>query len=114
MIKLTNILTELLNTFEITAIIVSDKKEQITDILDQIRAIRKITIVRNITPEDYIQKPNIEYTLVTIKFITRGNQEDDLERIKNDILTSDMKKTDLRIPGVKSFKFKSETLKRIQ
>ena len=38
MIKLTNILTELLNTFEITAIIVSDKKEPITDILDQIRA----------------------------------------------------------------------------
>ena len=32
MIKLTNILTELLNTFEITAIIVSDKKESITDI----------------------------------------------------------------------------------
>ena len=36
MIKLTNILTELLNTFEITAIIISDKKEPITDILENI------------------------------------------------------------------------------
>ena len=113
MLKLKNILTEILNTYYVEAFIKSNREYHITDILDQIRAVRKITIVRNLTPEDYPQKPNIEYTLVTIKFITRGNQEDDLERIKNDILTSDMKKTDLRIPGVKSFKFKNETLKRL-
>ena len=113
MLKLKKILNEVLNTYQVNADIYTDSEYNITDVLDQIRAIRKITIVRNITPEDYIQKPNIEYTLVTIKFITRGNQEDDLERIKNDILTSDMKKTDLRIPGVKSFKFKNETLKRL-
>ena len=29
------------------------------------------------------------------------------------MLTSDISKTDLRIPGVKSVKFKQETLKRI-
>ena len=54
MIKLTNILTELLNTFEITALISSDRKVPITEILDQIRALRKITTVRNITPPEYM------------------------------------------------------------
>ena len=33
--------------------------------------------------------------------------------MKQDILTSDRSMNDLRIPGVKSFKFKEETLRRI-
>ena len=36
-----------------------------------------------------------------------------MEKIKQDILTSDRSKTDLRVPGVKSFKYKPETLKRL-
>ena len=84
----------------------------ITEILDQIRAIRKVTIVRNITPPEYIQKKNFEYTLVTIKFISRGDPKQDLEKMKRDILTSDRSMNDLRVPGVKSFKFKEGTLKR--
>ena len=110
MIKLTNILTELLNTFEITAIIVSDKKEQITDILDQIRALKKITTVRNITPPEYMMQNTSEHHTITIKFVTRGDAKQDLEQIKKNILiTSD---SNLRIPGVKSFQYKLETLKR--
>jgi hypothetical protein len=85
----------------------------ITDILDQLRAIQKITIIRNITPEDFLQKPTVEYTLISIKFITRGDAKVDMEKIKQDILTSDRSHTDLRIPGVKSFKFKPETLRRL-
>ena len=113
MIKLKNILNEILNTYIVQAYMLTDTEYNITDVLDQIRAIRKITIVRNITPPEYIQKPNIEYTLVTIKFITRGEPKKDLERIKQDIETSDMSKTDLRVPGVKTFKFKYETLRRL-
>ena len=113
MIKLKNILTELLNNYIVQAYILTDPSYNITDILDQIRAVRKVTIVRNITPEDYIQKPNIEYHLITIKFITRGNAKQDLAKMKQDILTSDRSMNDLRIPGVKSFKFKEETLRRI-
>ena len=113
MIKIKNILLEILNTFQLEAIILTDTKYNITDILDQIRGLRKVTIVRNITPPEYVQKPNIEYTLVTIKFISRGDAKQDLTKFKEDILTSDMSKTDLRVPGVKSFKFKPETLKRI-
>ena len=113
MTKLTNILSEILNTYVVQAYMLTDPEYNITDILDQIRALRKVTIVRNITPPEYTQKQNFEYTLVTIKFISRGEAKQDLENLKKDILTSDMSRTDLRIPGVKSFKFKPETLRRI-
>ena len=113
MIKLKNILSEILNTYQIEAYMLTDPSYNITDVLDQIRAIRKITIVRNITPEDYLQKPNVEFTLVSIKFITRGDAKQDMEKIKQDIETSDISKTDLRVPGVKSFKYKEDTLRRL-
>ena len=113
MIKLKNILNEVLNTFIVQAYMLTDSDYNITDILDQIRAIKKVTIIRNITPPEYAQKQNFEYTLVTIKFISRGNPKEDLEQLKQDILTSDRSKTDLRVPGVKSFIFKPETLKRL-
>ena len=113
MIKLKNILNEVLNTYIVQAYMLTDVEYNITDILDQIRAIRKVTIVRNITPPEYVQKKNFEYTLVTIKFVTRGNPKQDMEKIKQDILTSDRSVTDLRVPGVKSFKYKPETLRRL-
>ena len=86
MIKLKNILNELLNTYIVQAYMLTDTEYNITDILDQIRAIRKVTIVRNITPPEYVQKQNFEYTLVTIKFISRGNPKEDLKKLKKDIL----------------------------
>ena len=103
MIKLTNILSEVLNTYQIEGTIINDSEYNISDILNQIRAVRKITIV----------KPGIEYHKVKIKFVSRGEPKQDLEQFKKDILSSDLSKTDLRIPGVKSIKFKEETLKRL-
>jgi len=113
MIKLKNILNEILNTYIVQAYMLTDTEYNITDILDQIRAVRKVTIVRNITPPEYIQKKNFEYTLVTIKFVSRGNPQQDLEKLKKDVLTSDRSMNDLRVPGVQSFKYKPETLKRL-
>jgi hypothetical protein len=113
MIKLKNILNEVLNTFIVQAYMLTDPNYNITDVLDQIRAIRKVTIVRNITPPEYVQKQNFEYTLVTIKFITRGDPKQDLEKMKQDILTSNRSMKDLRVPGVKSFKYNPETLRRL-
>ena len=113
MIKLTNILNEVLNTFQVEADILSDRKVSITNILDQIRGLYKVTIVNNITPEEYPQKENIEFTRVKIKFVTRTDPKQDLNQFREDMLTSDMSKTDLRIPGVKSVKFKEDTLKRL-
>lgn len=112
MIKLTNILTELLNTFEVTALLASDKKISITEILDQIRALQKITTVRNVTPPEYMTQSSAEHTIIIIKFVTRGDAKQDLEQIKNNILTQGKDRIDLRIPGIKSFKFKIDTLKR--
>ena len=113
MIKLKNILNEVLNTYIVQAYMLTDTDYNITDVLDQIRAIRKITIVRNITPPEYVQKKNLEYTLVTIKFVSRGNPKKDIEKIKQDVLTSDRSATDLRVPGVKSFKYKEGNLRRL-
>ena len=113
MIKLTNILSEILNTYQVNAYILTDRDFNITDILDQVRAVRKITIIRNITPPDSPQERTQEYTLVSIKFITRDDPKVSMEKIKQDILTSNREKNDLRIPGVKSFKYKEDTLKRL-
>ena len=113
MIKLTNILTEILNTYQVNAYMLTDREYNITDVLDQVRAVRKITIVRNLTPPDYVQRKDVEYTEVSIKFITREDPKEDMEQIKKDILTSDRSKNDLRVPGVKSFKYKEGTLKRL-
>ena len=113
MIKLGNILTEVLNTYSVESDILSDRKESITNILDQIRGLYKVTIVNNITPEDYPQRDKIEFTRVRMKFVTRTDPKTDLTQFREDMLTSDMSKNDLRIPGVKSVKFKEETLKRL-
>ena len=113
MIKLTNILTEVLNTFQVEADILSDRKTNISDILDQIRGLYKVTIVNNVTPEDYPQRENVEFTRIKMKFVTRTDPKVDLTQFKQDMLTSDMSKNDLRIPGVKSVKFREDTLKRL-
>ena len=113
MIKLRKILVELLNTYSVEAELLSNRKVPITDILNQVRAIRKVTIVRNITPEDYIQKKETEYTKIAIKFVTRGDPAVDIEKFKEDILISDMSKADLRIPGVKIIRFNNNTLRRL-
>ena len=113
MIKLTNILTEILNTYQVECELLSDKQFNVTDILNQVRGLRKVTIVNNITPEEYEQKQDVEYHLLKIKFVTREDPKSDLAQFKEDILTSDRSANDLRIPGAKSVKFKEETLKRL-
>ena len=113
MIKLKNILNEVLNTYIVQAYMLTNTEYNITDILDQIRAIRKITIVSNITPEDYPQDSKTEYTKLRIKFVTREDPKTDLAQFKEDILTSDRSKNDLRVPGVKSFKYREDSLKRL-
>ena len=113
MFKLKNILSELLNTYKVEADLWTNPDFNITDILNQIRAIRKITIVTIITPENYVQRPNEEYQLLKIKLVTRDDPKNDIEKITKDILTSDLETNSLRIPGIKNMKFKQETIKRL-
>ena len=113
MIKLTNILSEVLNTYQVEANLFTDRGFNITDILNQIRAVRKITIVTINTPDGYVQKSNVEFQKLKIKFVTRTDPKTDLLQIEKEILTSDIKNKDLRIPGIKSMKFNIETLRRL-
>ena len=114
MIKLTNILSEVLNTFQVEATLVSDKKTNISSILDQIRGLHKVTIVTNIT-QDKKSNPNYEFTKVKIKFVSRENPKEDLIQLKKDMLTSDFTPAhkQIRVSGLKSVKFKPDTLTRI-
>ncbi len=114
MIKLTNILSEVLNTFQVEATLVSDKKTNISSILDQIRGLHKVTIVTNIT-QNKKSNPNYEITKVKIKFVSRENPKEDLIQLKKDMLTSDFTPDHkhIRVSGLKSVKFKPETLTRI-
>jgi len=113
MIKLKNILSEIMNTYQVQASLMSDKRVGITHILDQIRGLEKVTIVNNITPEEYVQKEKIEFTRVKLKFVSRGNPKEDIIKMQKDMLTSDLKTSDMRIDGLKNVKFRIETLKRI-
>jgi len=113
MIKFTDILTEILNTYEVEGIIKSNTEQNISDILDQIRALKKITTVKNITPPDYPQKENVEYTKINIKFLSKtGKPEEDVEEFKQEILKSG-EGGELKIPGVIAANFNLDTLRRI-
>ena len=64
MIKLKDILTEVLNTFQIECDLFTNKDFNITDVLNQVRGLQKVTIVNNITPEEYEQNKELEYTKI--------------------------------------------------
>ena len=113
MINLTNILSEVIQTYQIQAFLVSDRATSITNILDQIRGLEKVTIVNNITPEDVPQKEKVEYTTVKIKLVTRTDPKQDIINMKKDMLTSDLETSNMKVDGLKNVRFKMETLKRI-
>ena len=113
MIKLKDILSEVMNTYQIQASLMSDRGTGINNVLDQIRGLEKVTIVNNITPEEYKQKEKTEYTRVKIKFVSRGNPKEDIIKMQKDMLTSDLRTSDMRIDGLRNVKFRIETLKRI-
>jgi len=113
MIKFQDILTEILNTYEVEGIIKSNKEQNISDILDQIRALKKITTLKNITPPNYPQKENVEYTRINIKFLSKtGKPEEDLKKFIQQI-TQSGEGDELKIPGVIAAKFDINTLKRL-
>tara|TARA_R100000152_G_C6647655_1_gene90209 strand:- start:220 stop:567 length:348 start_codon:yes stop_codon:yes gene_type:complete len=115
MIKLANILSEVLSTYQVEADIISDKKVNISSILDQIRGLHKVTIVTNTTRRKTTSSKKTENTTVKIKFVSRENPEEDLIQLKKDMTTSDFTPDHkhLRIPGLRSVIFKPKTLKRI-
>ena len=114
MISLKKILNEILNNYSVEVDLFADKSSSNYDITNEIRALRGITIVTIITPEEYIQKQGGDtYMKLRIKFVTRGDAQEMLQGFLDDTLTNDGGENDIRIQGVKSMKFVEGTLKRL-
>ena len=114
MTQLKDLLNEILNTYQVEGTLVSSKEENISDILNQIRGIRKVTVLNNITPDDVPEREDTEITKFELKFVSRTNEpKKDIEKFKKDILQSDYEKNDLKVPGVRSVEFNLDSLKRL-
>ncbi len=74
MTQLKDLLNEILNTYQVEGTLVSSKDENISDILNQIRGIRKVTVLNNITPDDIPQREDTEITKFELKFVSRTNE----------------------------------------
>ena len=112
MIKLKDILLEILNNYSVEVDLFIDNTTSHYDVTNEIRALKGITIVTIITPEDYSQSGDDEYIRLRIKFVTRGEANDMLQQFLNDALANDENDT-IRIQGIKSMNFREGTLKRL-
>ena len=112
MISLKKILYEILNNYSVEVDLFTDRSSSTYDITNEIRALKGVTIVTIITPEDYSQTGGDEYIRLRIKFVTREDANEMLQQFLDSALAKDNKDT-LRIPGIKSMKYREETLKRL-
>ena len=113
MINLKNILYEVLNTYSVEVDLFTDPTVFISDILNEIRAVRGVTIVTSITPDDYSQQGDDEYVRIKMKFITRGEAKEALQRFLDDALNKEKGEDKYRIQGIKSMKLRDGTIKRL-
>ena len=118
MIKLKDILNEVIQIHSVNVIIVSDKDANCTDILEGMRATRKVTIINaNTSPE--IEEKNRKRTdgkeihTATLKFAAGKDPKQDLEFLKTTMLSSDKGDPEMRIKGLRHLIFKPETLTKI-
>ena len=118
MIKLRDILNEDINIYSVSAVLVTDKSVNFTDVINSIRGIRKITTVNVDTPED-IEAKNKQRTdgkevhTINMKFIGGTNPQQDLEFFKTTMLQSKKGDPNKRINGLKHVIFKEKTINRI-
>ena len=70
--------------------------------------------------EVYLKLENIqktgssdEYIRIKMKFITRDEAKEALQRFLDDVLATEKGKGEYRIQGIKSIKFREKTLKRL-
>ena len=112
MISIKKILNEVLGTYSVEVDLFIDPQYNTYDILNEIRAIKGITIVNIITPEDYSQTGGDEYIRLRIKFVTRDDANTMLQQFLNDALAQN-DEDKLRIQGIKSMKYREGTLKKL-
>ena len=117
MIKLKDILLEILNTFQVEVDLFIDKATSHYEITNEVRALKGITIVNIITPEDYVQKAGSsdEYMRLKLKFVTRGEANEMLQSFLDDALSTSPgpEEDNIRIQGIKNLTFREGTLKKL-
>ena len=118
MIKLKDILNEALNIYSVSVSIISDKEANFTDILDGMRATRKVTII-NANTSDEIELKNRqrndgkETHTATMKFVAGNDPKQDLQFLKTTMLSSDKGDPGMRIKGLRHIKFNPKTLTKL-
>ena len=112
MISLKKILNEILNNYSVEVDLFVDKTASHYDITNELRALKGVTIVSIITPEDYVQGTGDEYIRLRIKFVTRGEANEMLQGFLDDALAKN-DEDELRIQGIKTMKYREGTLKRL-
>ena len=118
MIKLKDILNEALNIYSVNVTIISDKDASFTDILDGMRATRKVTIINSNTPDEIEAKNRSrndgkETHTATMKFVAGNDPKQDLEFLKTTMLSSDKGDPGMRIKGLRHIIFNPKTLTKI-
>ena len=118
MIKLKDILNEALNIYSVSVSIISDKEANFTDILDGMRATRKVTIINSNTSDEMEAKNRSrndgkETHTATMKFVAGNNPKQDLEFLKTTMLSSDKGVPGMRIKGLRHIIFNPNTLTKI-
>ena len=118
MIKLKDILNEALNIYSVSVSIISDKEANFTDILDGMRATRKVTIINSNTSDEMEAKNRSrndgkETHTATMKFVAGNNPNQDLEFLKTTMLSSDKGDPGMRIKGLRHIIFNPNTLTKI-
>jgi len=118
MIKLKNILNEIIQIYSVNVVIVSDKGTNFTDILDGMRATRKVTIINANTSDEQEAKNRTrndgkEVRTATLKFAAGKDPKQDLEFLKTTMLSSDKGDPEMRIKGLRHIIFKPETLTKL-
>jgi len=118
MIKLRDILFEDIKLYSVDVVIVSDKAANFTEIVDGMRATRRVTIV-NANTSDEIEQKNRKRTdgkeihTATMKFVSSKDPKKDLDFFKTTMLSSDKGDPGQRIQGLRHLIFKPETLIRV-
>lgn len=116
--SLREILLEDITRYSVRAIIVSTKEANFTEVIDGIRATRKITTVNVDTPED-LEIRNKQRTdgkevhTATLKFIGGQDPNQDLDFFKTTMLKSDKGDPTNKIKGLQHIVFKKDTLKKV-
>jgi hypothetical protein len=114
MVSLRQLMYEDVQVWKVKANILTDDDINITDILNNIRAIRKITVVNNETTPEMDEKnkqrtDGKEIHRISIKFVSKSPRQE-FDFFKKTMMRSKEGDSNRRIPGLLNFKVDPDSL----